>query len=234
MGKAADGKRFCHRIGNYLGLQCCSAIDANNPVPYVVPSKDRFCTDLAWFVALLFMIASQGFLISYASSKGADTRWLFHGIDINGTVCDENYPSDPPKKYAMWPFLIYYDIIVCTDSCNATETDSRIFLPYKSELALNAWCLPSDESTRKTFDSSWDSIGESLNRAAGDIAISKWMIVASVFVSLIFCFAYMGYIGSCGGVIVWITIIFSICGGGFLGYALITKSAEVCFSFYIF
>eukprot|EP01083_Nonionella_stella_P050997 135446_1 len=144
MGAGADGKRLCHRVGAYLGLQCCSDIDAENPVPYLVPNKDRFCTDLAWFIGLLFMIGSQGFLISYANSQGADTSWLFHGIDINGTVCDETYPSNPPKKYAMWPFLITYDIILCTDDCNNTLTDSRMIIPYESELALNAWCLPKD------------------------------------------------------------------------------------------
>ena len=227
MGASAESKRFCHRIGNYLGFQCCSDIDGDNPVPYLLPNKDRFCTDLGWFICLLFVIISQGFLIEFASSKGADTRWLFHGIDYNGTTCDETYPSSPPKKYAMWPFLIYYDIIVCTESCNNSQTDPRMFLPYTSDLALNAWCLPNDIDARSTFDATWDSISESLNRAAGDIVISQYMIMASAFIALIFCFAYMGYIGSCGGVIVWVTIIFSIVGGGFLGYALITKSAEV-------
>ena len=228
MGKGVDeSKRCCHQVGNYLGLQCCTTIDADNPVPFLVPSKDRFCTDLGCCILLLFMIISQGFLIEFANSKGADTRWLFHGIDINGTVCDETYPSDPPKKYAMWPFIFFYDIILCTESCNNTLTDPQMVITYKSDLALNAWCLPADTATRKEFDSSWDSASQSLNRAAGDVVISQYMIMASAFIALIFCFAYMGYIGSCGGVIVWITIIFSILGGAFLGYALIAKSAEV-------
>eukprot|EP01083_Nonionella_stella_P027579 75984_1 len=220
-------KRCCHRLGNYLGFQCCSDIDADNPAPFVVPTKDRFCTDLGWCFAILFMIASQGYLIHFAQQQGSDTSWLFHGIDINGTVCDSSYPSTPPKEYAMWPFLMAYDIILCTDDCNTTATDPRMLIPYKSELALDAWCLPADATTRSTFDSDWDSISESMNRAAGDIVISKYMIVASAFVTLFFCFMYMGYIGACGGIIVWVTIIFSIAGGAFLGYALITKSAQV-------
>jgi len=223
----AEGKRCCHRFGSYLGLSCCADIDADNPAPFLVPSKDRFCTDIVWLLGLLFMIASQGFLIEYAQNQGADTRWLFHGVDINGTVCDENYPSDPPRAYAMWPHLFYYHLIICTADCNNTLTDARMAIPYRSELALNAWCLPADQAERETFDQRWDGIGESFNRAAGDIVISQFMFMAAIFIALIFCFAYMGYIGHCGGVVVWLTIILSILGGAFMGYALITKSAEV-------
>eukprot|EP01084_Bolivina_argentea_P177300 306624_1 len=133
MGKKDDGQRCFHGICSCIGLQCCSDIDADNPVPYLVPNKDRFCTDIIWCFGLIFILISQGYLISYANDQGSDTRWLFHGIDINGTVCDDSYPSDPPNTLAMWPFVIYYHIIICTDSCNNTETDPRLLLPYTSE-----------------------------------------------------------------------------------------------------
>ncbi|ETO29307.1 hypothetical protein RFI_07816 [Reticulomyxa filosa] len=49
----------------------------------------------------------------------------------------------------------------------------------------------------------------------------------SAGIALILCFMYMSCIGTCGWVIVWMTITLSIVGGFLLGYAMIQKGQEL-------
>ena len=178
----------------------------------VVQNDERNCTDVPCLLAMIIAIVVQIYLISYAADKGADPDTLLHGYDYQGKWCDKNHADG--KLNAWVNIAESYTFRICVQSCSETSNNnnSRMVLAYNSDEFLNAYCIPENVDDFDAFSQFGDYSAE-MQRGVSDINTSKWMILLSAFIAMLFGFFYLRVIEWIGGIIIWSTIILFFIGG---------------------
>eukprot|EP00494_Astrolonche_serrata_P029771 UN30038 len=181
-----------------------------------------------WLIMILLACVSQlVIIIDVSTNKGADPSWLVNGRDYLGNSCED--------KVNVWPSTWDFYIRICEDDCAYTNTvdsaNTKMLWGnaescyYETEMWMDAFCFPTDASNVNLDGDS--EAGESFNRAVGDLVITKWALVVSMFLAAAISFAYVYSLNFCGGCLVWGSVIIAAIGGLFIGWSLMQKAAEV-------
>ena len=99
---------------------------------------------------------------------------MIYYADWEGNICA---PGEDAGRFAAWPDIRIYDVVICVDHCNNTLTDSRVVTPnfdidldivedlinddenstisiegYETDSILSAYCIPTLDSISSVID----------------------------------------------------------------------------------
>ena len=100
---------------------CCCSYDARKPIASI--EHERHFTDVPCCCLLIIALACQAYFFSLSLQNGADPKNLLYLADWEGNLCT---PDSSAGRFAAWPDIRLYNIIICVNDCNQTLYDSRM------------------------------------------------------------------------------------------------------------
>jgi hypothetical protein len=179
---------------------------------------------------LLLFIVSFVVLVSIVTSlPDADIDRVLKGVDYEGTICEGS-----AGQYAAWPSVFSFDayqIKICVDDCAETLTDDRMIVQYETSPYLY-YCLPVDfeailfNSTSASSGSGEWSFSTTFSDAMADVSTTWGIILLSMFLAVMFAFAFTKLAGSFACCFIVISSALALLLGMLGGYFLV-EEAEV-------
>lgn len=166
---------------------------------------DRHCTDLLALLLFLVLWVAAVALLVIANGRGGDPLKIIHGVSVEGEICG----IDNNEKYVAWPSTTDPNVRVCVDSCAETANWTGGFA-YKSEAFL-FYCLPVTQNNSAT--TAFNSGEAHFSRMLSDLYTARFLLLASLFCSLLLSFVYTKLIERCGRCLVWGFIVLLFAAG---------------------
>lgn len=242
---AADAK-----IGGGVDKTGVPPDDPEETPPTLVNKNNRHCTDILFLILFIASWGVLGYVYGVAFQRGGNYFRLLRGVDYNGNICgiDANVSSLP---FTIWPAIFpiegltlkqQYDIKMCAESCDASSTDARMYIPYPSKKVYK-YCVPDltglSNSSFSSFNISLDSfdsasfakdqlqqVGGILTQLIGNLISSWTLILSSCGITVLLAIFYIILCHKFAKFLVWMTIFFVVGGIFTCAYFLIDYSYD--------
>jgi choline transporter-like protein 2/4/5 len=197
-------------------MGCCGGKSKQKAIGSI--AKKRWPTDILFLILFIVSFGVLAAIMQMALTAGADPMKILRGTDINGNVCGVS-EAVKNKPFAVWPYPLQYNIMICAETCNYTNlcSSSSMSWRYESQPFMGAYCIPKPENETIALAlaaggeasslSVFDSASEIFSRIVGDMYSAYMYVLISPFVAIIVTFIFMLFLRRFAGVLTFLFLL---------------------------